>query len=70
MAVHVDEIHTQLSATTTGSAPAVGGGGAPGHESAGASSPARPGAGEDSWRRAEARVRQLRSRVCAEGFDD
>lgn len=70
MAVHVDEINTQLSATTTGSAHPGDGGAAPGHESAGSPSRARPGAGEDGWRRAEARIRQVRSRVCAEGFDD
>ena len=64
MAVHVDEIHTNVSAATPGREA--------GHlavnQATGAS--ARPGAGDDSWRRSEDQVTRLRRRVAAEDFDD
>lgn len=62
MTVHVDEIHTQVH--PGGSGPAAVGAGAGQHTAA------RPDAREDDWCSAEARVRQLRCRVAAEGFDD
>jgi hypothetical protein len=65
MAVHVDEIHTQVSAA----APGPGGDQAPGSREQGGA-PAGPGATEDAWRRTRARVAQLRCRVAAEDFDD
>jgi hypothetical protein len=61
MAVHVDEIHTEVSSAQPGT-------GTQDRWSAGA--PSGPWAGEDTWRRARARVEQLRCRVAAEGFDD
>lgn len=70
MAVHVNEIHTQLSPTgsaapTADAAAQPGAGGA-----SGAGQPHRPGAAEEAWRRSMARVTQLRCRVAAEAFDD
>jgi hypothetical protein len=65
MAVHVDEVHTQVSAGTP-----VQGGGPAGHQQEEPGTAARPGAREDSWRRDQARVSQLRCRVAAEAFDD
>lgn len=62
MTVHVDEIHTQISASTPGP------GSSHQTEQGGGAHP--PGSREDLWRDAEARVHQLRCRVAAEGFDD
>lgn len=64
MTVHVDEIHTQVHPGGSGPGAAAAGTGA------GQQTAARPGAREDDWRSAEARVHQLRCRVAAEGFDD
>lgn len=61
MAVHVGELHTDL----TGSRPA-GAGESPAEQGASA----YPGAKEDDWRRVEQRVERLRCRVRAENFDD
>ena len=61
MSVHVGEIHTELTG-----APAQGGG-QHGEAQAGLK---YPGAREDEWRAAQARVQRLRRRVCAEDFDD
>ena len=63
MAVHVGEIHTEL--TTRSPAPQHAVGGAPG-----ASEPRHPGAGEDQWRDNESRVLRQRRRTCAEDSDD
>ena len=63
MAVHVGEIHTELSARP--SAPAHAAGGA--SESA---EPRYPGVRDDRWRTSEARVTQLRQRVAARDSDD
>ena len=65
MAVHVDEIHTQVSASAS-----AHGAGPPGRPEQGDAAATGPGAHEDLWRGAEARVHQLRCRVAAEGFDD
>lgn len=65
MAVHVDEIHTQVSAGASGHGASATDGAAP----AGAAAD-RPWAREDFWRSAEAQVHRLRCRVAAEGFDD
>jgi hypothetical protein len=62
MAVHVDEIHTEVSSA------AQPGTGTQDRSRAGA--PSGPWAGEDAWRKARVRVEQLRCRVAAEGFDD
>lgn len=68
MAVHVDEIHTQVTSAT----PHRDTGAQPGQPADGIAPQAMSqlAAGEDSWRRASARVVQLRCRVAAEGFDD
>ncbi|RZT17526.1 hypothetical protein EV649_5073 [Kribbella sp. VKM Ac-2569] len=65
MTVHVDEIHTQVSAGRPGHQP-----GEHSQSERGGSAADPPGAKDDRWRRAEARVHQLRCRVAAEGFDD
>lgn len=65
MTVHVDEIHTQVHPGGSGPAAAAAAGAGAGQQGA-----VRPGAREDDWCSAEARVRQLRCRVAAEGFDD
>jgi hypothetical protein len=62
MAVHVGEIHTELSARSSAAGAADGPPGSP--------EPRYPGAREDEWRSSQARVLKLRRRVCAEDFDD
>lgn len=64
MSVHVDEIHTNVSAATPGQDGA--------HRAADqvTGPAARPGASDDSWRRTEYQVTRLRRRVAAEDFDD
>jgi hypothetical protein len=66
MAVHVDEIHTQVATSTSGATSGAGEVGGPGP----AAPHPPPGSSEDAWRRTEARIHQLRCRVAAEGFDD
>lgn len=63
MAVHVGEIHTELSARSSAPADAADGG-------SGSSEPRYPGAREDLWRARQARVTQLRRRVATEDSDD
>lgn len=65
MTVHVDEIHTQLSA-----GPPAHGPGEQGRSERGGGAADPPWSKDDLWRAAEARVRQLRCRVAAEDFDD
>jgi len=62
MSVHVGEIRTELSAAR--------GDTADGSDASGESAPRYPGVREDEWLGLQARIRQLRDRVCAEGFDD
>lgn len=63
MTVHVGEIHTELSGAGSPSGETQGAAAAPsGHK--------YPDAHVDQWRWAEAQVRRLRTRVCAEDFDD
>ncbi len=62
MAVHVGELHTELS--STGAAPADDA------TAAGSAMPPYPGAREDEWRHLEAAVMRSRTRVRSEGFDD
>ncbi len=59
MAVHVDEIHTDV-------VPAVAPGGQPGKEPA----PTHVGAAEDAWRDAQRALVMMARRTAAEGFDD
>lgn len=61
MAVHVGEIHTELSGA---SAPAAG------EARQGEGQPRYPGASEDAWRRDAARLAHLQARVCAVDFED
>ena len=63
MTVHVGEIHTELSGAGSHSGGMQGAAAAP-------SDPKYPGAREDEWRSAQAQVQRLRTRVCAEDFDD
>lgn len=63
MTVHVGEIHTELSGAGSRSGETQGGAAAP-------SGPKYPDARMDEWRSAQAQVRRLRTRVCAEDFDD
>ncbi len=63
MTVHVGEIHTELSGAGSHAGGAQG-------VAAAQSGPKYPGAPEDEWRSVQARVQRLRTRVCAEDFDD
>ncbi|SEI82771.1 hypothetical protein [Demequina mangrovi] len=62
MAVHVGEVHTDLSSN--------GAGGGAAAASSGEQAPTYPGVNEDRWSAAERRVTELRRRVRAEDFDD
>lgn len=62
MSVHVGEIHTELSGTLGPTTEAS--------DAAGEGAPKYPGVREDEWRGIQAHILRLRSRVCAEGFDD
>lgn len=59
MAVHVDELHTDVmhSASNSGQA-------------ADHSEHERLGAAEERWQETRCRTERLANRVCAEGFDD
>ncbi|MFH8251259.1 hypothetical protein ACH3VR_12885 [Microbacterium sp. B2969] len=62
MAVHVGEIHTELSGTRAETS---------GAKDAGPDAPpVYPGAREDEWRGIQSHLSRLRRRVCAEDFDD
>ncbi|WP_298942605.1 hypothetical protein [uncultured Microbacterium sp.] len=62
MAVHVGEIHTELSGARGAVAETSG--------AAGDAASRYPGVREDEWRGIQARIVRLRRRVCAEDFDD
>jgi len=62
MAVHVGEIHTELSGSRAHGADET--------ESDGEGAPAYLGVHEDEWRGIQDRVGRLRRRVCAKDFDD
>jgi hypothetical protein len=62
MAVHVGEIHTDLSGPRAYDTD--------GAKAEGDATPRYPGAREDEWRGIQTHVHRLRGRVSAEDFDD